>query len=175
MKKLHPLRDLIRVKPVYYRQRASSQKGALKLEEVQNGIRRYRFSQERNTYVTKMDKEGNILHQENLKNEGGLLEAFVDSLTGEDEIVLEATGNWYHFYELVEDRALRITLSHPAKTRAIASARIKTDKIDSAMLAHLLRADLIPAAYIPERETRDVREVLRYRGLTGDAAHSGKE
>lgn len=117
----------------------------------------------RNTYVTKMDEEGNILSQENLKNEGGVLEAFVDSLTREDEVVLEATGNWYHFYELVEDKALHITLSHPAKTRAIASARIKTDKIDSAMLAHLLRTNLIPASYIPERATRDRRETLRYR------------
>ncbi|MDP3013927.1 MAG: hypothetical protein Q8M92_06775 [Candidatus Subteraquimicrobiales bacterium] len=42
-----------------------------------------------NTYVTKMDKEGNILHQENLKNEGGVLEAFVGSLTKEDKVVLK--------------------------------------------------------------------------------------
>lgn len=63
----------------------------------------------------------------------------------------------------MEERALNITLSHPAKTRAIASARIKTDKIDSEMLAHLLRADLIPASYFPRRELRDLREILRYR------------
>lgn len=117
----------------------------------------------RNTYVTKMDKEGNILESKNLMNENGALEEFVNSLTREDKVVLEATGNWYHFYELVEDKALDIMLSHPAKTRAIASARIKTDKIDSAMLAHLLRTNLIPASYIPEREVRDLRETLRYR------------
>ncbi|MDI6891654.1 MAG: transposase [Actinomycetota bacterium] len=117
----------------------------------------------RNTYVTKMDEEGNLTESRNLVNESGALEEFVDSLTSEDKVVLEATGNWYHFYELVEDKALSITLSHPAKTRAIASARIKTDKIDSAMLAHLLRTNLIPASYIPERATRDLREVLRYR------------
>jgi len=56
-----------------------------------------------------------------------------------------------------------VCLSHPQKTRAIASARIKTDKIDSATIAHLLRTDLLPTAYIPPREVRDVKEILRYR------------
>ncbi len=117
----------------------------------------------RNTYVTRVDEEGNIVQQENLKNEPRILEDFVHSLSEEDKVVLEATGNWYHFYELVEESALSVTLSHPAKTKAIASARIKTDKIDAAMLAHLLRCDLIPASYLPKKEVRDVREILRYR------------
>ena len=42
-----------------------------------------------------------------------------------------------------------VILAHPLKVRAIADARIKTDKLDSEMLAHLLRADLIPEAYAP--------------------------
>lgn len=116
-----------------------------------------------NTYVTRMDEKGNILESKNIKNEKDVLEEFVETIGREDEVVLEATGNWYYFYELVEDRALNVTLSHPAKTKAIASARIKTDKIDSAMLAHLLRCDLIPASYLPERSLRDLRETLRYR------------
>jgi hypothetical protein len=56
----------------------------------------------------------------------------------------------------------------PFKTKAIASARIKTDKIDSTILAHLLRTDLLPAAYIPPRAVRDTREVLRYRAALLD-------
>lgn len=117
----------------------------------------------RNTYVTKMDEEGNILEEKNLKNEGEMLKDFIDSLGKEDKVVLEATGNWYYFYEMVEDKAFSITLSHPAKTKVIASAKIKNDKIDAKMLAHLLRTDLIPSSYIPKKETRDAREILRYR------------
>lgn len=117
----------------------------------------------RNTYVTKMDKEGNILSQENLRNEKGVLEEFVNSLSEDDEVVLEATGAWYYFYELLEGKVSSITLSHPAKTRIIAEAKIKTDKIDSEKLAHLLRANLVPASYIPSREIRDLRELLRFR------------
>lgn len=48
----------------------------------------------RNTYVTKMDEKGNILESKNLKNEAVVLEKFVSSFTREDEVVLEATGNW---------------------------------------------------------------------------------
>jgi transposase len=52
-------------------------------------------------------------------------------------------------------------LAHPLKTKAIASARLMNDKVSSATLAHLLRADLLPKAYIPDQPTRDAREVLR--------------
>lgn len=54
-------------------------------------------------------------------------------------------------------------LAHPLKTKAIARARIKTDKIDATTLAQLLRADLVPAVSIPPRAVRDPREILRYR------------
>lgn len=117
----------------------------------------------RNTYVTRMDEDGKVEESVNLKNDGDELKEFVGTIKKEDKVVLEATGNWYSFYEMVEDKALNVILSHPAKTKAIASARIKTDKIDSKMLAHLLRCDLIPESYIPERDLRDLRETLRYR------------
>lgn len=76
---------------------------------------------------------------------------------------MEARINWYHLYDLLESLAVPVTLVHPLRTRAIADAKVKTDKIDSHTLAQLLRADLIPSAYIPPREIRDLRELLRYR------------
>jgi len=56
-----------------------------------------------------------------------------------------------------------VLLAHPLKVRAIASARIKNDRIDSDVLAHLLRANLIPATHAPSREIRALRPVLRQR------------
>ena len=58
-----------------------------------------------------------------------------------------------------------IQLAHPLKTKTIASATIKTDRIDATILAHLGRADLVPQAYIPPREVRDLREILRHRAF----------
>jgi transposase len=52
-------------------------------------------------------------------------------------------------YDMLEEAFDEVKLAHPLKTKAIASARIKTDKIDARILAHLLRSDLIPEAYVP--------------------------
>jgi transposase len=46
---------------------------------------------------------------------------------------------WYNIYGCLTKRQLDVRLSHPAKTRAIASAKIKTDKLDAVKLADLLR------------------------------------
>ena len=54
-------------------------------------------------------------------------------------------------------------MAHSQKVRAIAEAKIKTDKIDSHVLAQLLRTDLIPAAYIPGKQTRSYKEMIRQR------------
>ena len=40
---------------------------------------------------------------------------------------------------------------------------MKTDAVDARTLAHLLRADLLPEAYIAPRELRDLRDLLRHR------------
>ena len=78
---------------------------------------------------------------------------------------MESTGNWAYLYECWEDLVEEVQLAHPLKTRAIASARIKTDRIDAKILADLGRADLVPQAYISPREVRDLREQLRHRAF----------
>ena len=62
------------------------------------------------------------------------------------------------------DRARAVEPTAPGiRTRAIAAARVKTDAVDAKTLAHLLRADLLPEAYVAPRDLRDVRELLRHR------------
>jgi transposase len=52
---------------------------------------------------------------------------------------------------------------HPLRCKAIASARLKNDKVDAAILAQLLRADLLPEAWIAPPEVRQLRALLRHR------------
>ena len=54
-------------------------------------------------------------------------------------------------------------LANPFKTRIIAEAQIKTDKVDARILADLLRGKLVPSVHIVGRETRQIKEVLRQR------------
>jgi hypothetical protein len=46
-------------------------------------------------------------------------------------------------YEALEHYRIDISLANPLKTRAIAEARIKYDKLDASILSHLAGADLI--------------------------------
>ena len=52
-------------------------------------------------------------------------------------------------YDWLDDICDDVVLAHPLKVKAIADAKIKTDKIDATVLAHLLRADLVPEAWAP--------------------------
>ena len=117
----------------------------------------------RYTFFTQMDMTGQIQRQGKLANNRDALAAFFAEIEGPTRVVIEASMNWYHLYDLLESLEIPVTLAHPLRTRAIAEAKVKTDKIDSTILAHLLRTDLVPAAYIPPREIRDLRELLRYR------------
>ena len=62
--------------------------------------------------------------------------------------VVEACWNGPVAVELLKGLVDEVQLAHPLKVKAIAEARIKTDSIDSETLAYLLRADLIPEAYL---------------------------
>ena len=103
----------------------------------------------RYTFYTQMDGDGQIQRQGKLANTQEGMEEFFAAVTEPARVVLEASMNWYHLYDLLEALEIPVTLAHPLRTRAIAEAKVKTDKVDSTILAHLLRADLVPAAYIP--------------------------
>lgn len=77
--------------------------------------------------------------------------------------VFEASRNWPRYAGLIQQFCNKVVMAHPTKVRAIASARIKTDIIDSNTLADLLRADLIPESYMPSLDIVELRELLRYR------------
>jgi len=66
------------------------------------------------------------------------------------------TWNWGKIYDTLEgiQGIEEIVLAHPLKTRLIADAQIKTDKIDVAALATLLRGNLVARAHVPGKATR---------------------
>src|SRR3954452_6475203 len=94
------------------------------------------------------------------------LRIFAQGLGAGDEVALEATGNTWAIATLLASRAARVVVSNPAKTRAIAEAKVKTDKVDAAILAQLLAADFLPAVWLPDEATNALRrQVIRRAGL----------
>lgn len=82
-------------------------------------------------------------------------------LTQPCQAVMEATTNYYWMTQTLRHLGCDVMLAHPLKTRAIASAKIKNDRLDAATLADLLRANLVPQSYIPTEEIRALREITR--------------
>jgi transposase len=91
------------------------------------------------------------------------LRLFADSLAPSDEVALEATGNTHAIARLLERHVARVVVANPAKTRAIAEAKVKTDKVDAEVLAQLLAADYLPAVWLPDDETHALRRQVHRR------------
>lgn len=85
------------------------------------------------------------------------------------KVVVEATFNTWAIVDLVQPLVSSVTVGNPLLTRAIAHAKVKTDKIDVAVLAHLLRLDYLPSVWIPDPATRQLRlQTTERAALTAD-------
>jgi len=118
----------------------------------------------RSCHGTMMNEEGKIVKQERFSNGPRGVDAFMGGVEGA-RVVMEAGYCWQPLYDRLEDEGHDVRLAHPLKTKAIAQAKIKTDKIDSETLAHLLRADLVPEAWVPPQEIRALRELVKRRAF----------
>ena len=76
--------------------------------------------------------------------------------------VCESTINyWIRLHDILEDNGIDVILAHPAKTKIIDQAKLKNDKLDSEILADLLRSDMISESCIPEKHYRDMYSLVR--------------
>jgi hypothetical protein len=90
---------------------------------------------------------------------------FFQGLGEESKVVIEACWNWGKIHDLIESQpgVAEVLLANPLKTRLIASAQIKTDKIDANTLATLLRGNLVARAHAPAKAVRQRKDTLRQR------------
>src|SRR5438270_1819062 len=91
------------------------------------------------------------------------LENFGRSLTKEDEVVVEATGNAMAVVRMLTPYVARVIVANPTQVKAIAYARIKTDKIDAGVLAALRAADFLPEVWLPDADTERLRRLVARR------------
>ena len=88
------------------------------------------------------EKEGRVLFKERYENSEQSVVALLAHFQTPPSVVVEASGNWMWFVRLLEKYGCTVQLAHPFRTKAIASARIKTDSIDAKTLCDLLRGNL---------------------------------
>lgn len=109
-----------------------------------------------------MDVEGDVLRHGRIENTLDNMRKFSESLPSSSSMVIESSSTWYWAHRLLSERH-DVVLSNPVKNKAIASAKVKTDKIDAEMLATLLRGGFVAECYVPSKETMALKELVRYR------------
>ena len=112
-------------------------------------------------------EDGRILHRSRFPATRAALEAFAAArLSSRDSIVaVEATTNTWPVAAILQPLVHKLVVSNPLRTKAIASAKIKTDKVDALVLAQLLRADYLPEVWIPDGPTRLMRQRSTERAM----------
>ena len=70
------------------------------------------------------------------------------------KVGMESSNQIAPLFRQLTAKGYNVVVSHPKKTRYIAEAKIKCDRVDSKIIAELVRLDALPLAYFPERKNR---------------------
>jgi transposase len=123
------------------------------------GIDLHKFT----SFLITVEPDGNIIKKENFKNSPQNFIQYFNSIPGEHIATVESTMSWYWLNDLLESISIPLVLAHAKYVKAIAYAKVKTDKVDSHTLAQLLRMNYIPVAHKISNQYRFLRDALRAR------------
>src|SRR5881296_1479141 len=107
--------------------------------------------------------DGTVELNKNVVNGSEPMLRLIGNLPPGTPVAFEAAFGWGWLVELLEDYGFDPHLVHPLRCKAIASPRLKNDKVDAAILGQLLRADLLPEAWIAPPAVRQLLALLRHR------------
>jgi len=111
-----------------------------------------------------LDANGKVVLRQRFELEGPGLRRFArEHLEPGDRVALEATTNCWAVAAVLRGRVAEVVVSNPLATKAIAQAKVKTDKVDAFVLAQLLRCDYLPRVWQPDEATQQLRELASRR------------
>lgn len=117
----------------------------LKQKIVYAGIDLHR----KHSTITLMDERG--YQQPAVKIDNKDTDKFIKVLSQPNKltkVVVESTYGWYWLADLIDTTPnVNLSLGHSLKIKALSSGKKKTDKIDSKLLADLLRCNLLPESH----------------------------
>lgn len=104
-----------------------------------------------------LDGSGAILLRERFPATRAALTHFARRHLRGCQVAVEATFNTWPVVAILQPLAAGVIVSNPLRTRAIAAAKIKTDRVDALVLAQLLRLDYLPRVWMPDADTQAAR------------------
>jgi transposase len=113
--------------------------------------------------VMHMASDGEVLGWVRLANDPETLVAEVLKAGETPEVAIEATYGWYWAVDALQAAGANVHLVAPSKVAAFDGRRVKNDQRDCRLLGDLLRANMLPEAWISTPQVRQWRELVRYR------------
>ena len=116
------------------------------------------------TQGTIMAMDGTIVKQDRFNTNKEEFSSFLEDVPEGTPVALESLGFYWPWIDLIEELGYQPLLANPAKVKFRAED-VKTDKVDSELLAHLTRMNWLPTSYVPDKELRNLRSLLRHRSF----------
>lgn len=111
-----------------------------------------------------LSEKGTVLARHTVVCERPALERFAEEFLEEtDKLAVEATTNTWVVADILRPFVTAVVVGNPLQIKAIAQAKVKTDKIDAEVLANLLRCDFLPDVWNPDPETQRLRHLTGVR------------
>ena len=114
-------------------------------------------------YVCILNQNCEILVHKNLKTNPDCLLKIISPYLPDLVICVECIFTWYWIADFCHEYQIPFVLGHALYMKAIHGAKTKNDRIDSQKIAALLKAGMIPMAYVYPAEMRPTRDLLRRR------------
>ena len=123
-----------------------------------------------------LNESGAVVRRERFACTGEALREFCrEELEPEDKVAVEATTNTWGVVDILKPYVDEVVVSNPLRTKAIAHAKVKTDKVDAYVLAQLLRCDYLPRVWEPDERTRQIRYADAQASVSGLRPHRHQE
>jgi transposase len=117
----------------------------------------------RRSVVMHMADDGEVLGWVRLANDPETLVAEVLKAGEAPEVAIEATYGWYWAVDALQAAGANVHLVAPSKVGAFDGRRVKNDQRDCQLMGDLMRANMLPEAWISTPQVREWRELVRYR------------
>ena len=114
-------------------------------------------------HICWLDAETGETGEQKLVHSDGEAHRFYSALRGPALVGLEATGNCHWLIDLLAELGHEVWVGDAAQIRASYVRKQKTDKRDAAHILKLLVEGRFPRLWVPDRQTRDLRQLLIHR------------
>ena len=111
-----------------------------------------------------VDEQGELLCNYKFRHTRGAVDSEISRMPKNAKYVIESSSVWKDTFHFMKDEmGLDVILSNPYTTKLIAESKKKTDKVDAAILADMLRGGYIAECHVTDSKTTKERELVRYR------------